>query len=114
VFKESIQVSAWIWLAFAIAAELGGTTALKGSRGLRYKRLAVVAFAQYGASFYFLSLAIQRLPVGVAYAIWSAASVAVIRIIGLIVFKERLSVLRVLGLALTVGGIVLLRIPAGD
>jgi small multidrug resistance pump len=62
----------------------------------------------YGVAFYFLSLSLQSLAVGVAYAIWSGAGVALITLIGWRVFKQRLDAAAMLGIALIVVGVVVL------
>ena len=63
----------------------------------------------YSAAFYFLSLALKVIPVGIAYAIWSGVGVALITLIGWLVFRQRLDTPALAGLALIVAGVVLIQ-----
>ncbi|MCC6628181.1 MAG: multidrug efflux SMR transporter [Chloroflexi bacterium] len=106
-------MSPWLWLAIAIVSELIGTTALKASRGFTRLWPSLLVVAGYGAAFYGLSLAIQVLPLGLSYAIWSGVGVAATAVIGRLLFGERLGLARLGGLALVVGGVVVLQISSG-
>jgi small multidrug resistance pump len=63
----------------------------------------------YGLAFYFLSLTLRTVPVGVAYAIWSGAGVALITLIGWLVFKQRLDAAAMFGIGLIVAGVVVIQ-----
>jgi small multidrug resistance pump len=63
----------------------------------------------YGVSFYFLSLALKAIPVGVAYAVWSGVGVALITLIGWLAFGQRLDAPALAGIALIVAGVVVIR-----
>jgi small multidrug resistance pump len=98
----------YLYLTIAILAEVIGTSALKASDGFTRPKPSLVVLIGYGVAFYFLSLSLQSLAVGVAYAIWSGAGVAMITLIGWRVFKQRLDAAAVLGIALIVVGVVVL------
>jgi small multidrug resistance pump len=98
----------YLYLAIAILAEVIGTSALKASDGFTRPKPSLVVVAGYGVAFYFLSLALQSLAVGVAYAIWSGAGVALVTLIGWRVFKQRLDAAALLGILLIVAGVVVL------
>ena len=66
----------WVFLAVAIVSEVIATSALKASEGFSRLWPSVIVVAGYTSAFYFLSLTIKIIPVGVAYAIWSGAGVA--------------------------------------
>jgi len=100
-------------LILAISSEVIGTLNLKVSDGFTklWPSLAVVIF--YSASFYCLSLTLKRMDVSVVYAIWSAAGTALIALAGIVLFKEAVSVLKLVSLALIIAGVVGLNLSNG-
>ena len=104
----------WIYLAIAIAGEIGGTTALKASEGFTRPLFGVLAAVGYVIAFYFLSIVLKTIPVGIAYAIWSGAGVAVIAVIGAVLFGQKLDAAGVVGIALIVAGVVVLNTLSGS
>jgi len=66
----------WLYLAIAIVSEVVATSALKPSDGFTQLIPSVLVVIGYGLAFYFLSLTLRTMPVGVAYAVWSGAGVA--------------------------------------
>ena len=104
---------AWILLAFAIATEVLATTALKLSNGLTNWWTAAV-IAGYGASFTLLAQALKlHLEVGTAYAVWSGVGTAAIALIGAAFLGESLTLAKVAGIVLIIGGVVVLNLAGG-
>lgn len=103
----------YLYLAIAIAAEVIGTSALKAAEGFTRLVPSLVVIVGYGAAFYFLSLALKVIPVGIAYAIWSGVGVALITLIGWVLFKQRLDAPALAGLALIVAGVVVIQFFSG-
>jgi len=68
----------WMYLAAAILSEVIGTSALKASDGFSKLWPSVLVVAAYAAAFFFLSLTLRTIPVGIAYAIWSGVGVVLI------------------------------------
>ena len=101
----------WLYLAIAIVAEVVGTSFLKGSAGFTKLGPSLMVLAGYGTAFLFLSLTLERIPVGVGYAIWSGAGVTLIALIGWLAFGEKLDPPAVLGMSLIVAGVVVLNWP---
>jgi small multidrug resistance pump len=102
---------AWLLLALAIATEVTATVALKLSNGLTHLAWTVVVAAGYISSFVFLAQALRRqLEVGTAYAVWSGAGTAAIAVIGALFLGETLTALKIGGIALIIGGVVLLNL----
>ena len=64
----------------------------------------------YGVSFYFLSLTLRTIPVGVVYAIWSGVGIVLISLLGWIVYKQSLDTPAVIGMSLIVAGVVVLNV----
>ena len=103
----------FVYLAIAILAEVIGTSALKASNGFTVLLPSLVVVTGYSVSFYFLSLALRAIPVGIAYAIWSGVGVALITLIGWVVFRQRLDAAALVGLALIVAGVVVIQVFSG-
>lgn len=98
----------WIYLGIAIIAEVIATSALKAAEGFTRAVPSVVVTVGYLAAFYFLSLTLRTIPVGVAYAIWSGVGVALIAVIGWLLYGQALDLPAILGLALIVSGVAVL------
>ncbi|KAJ03329.1 QacE family quaternary ammonium compound efflux SMR transporter [Sulfitobacter mediterraneus] len=104
----------YIWLFIAIVTETLGTTALQASQQFTrfWPSVAVVLF--YGASFYFMALALKVMPVGIVYAIWSGLGIVLIAGIGFVLFGQKLDLPAVLGLGLIIAGIVVIHLFSGS
>lgn len=100
----------YLYLAVAITAEVIGTTALKSAEGFTRLLPSVVVVVGYGAAFYFLSLCLERLAVGVAYAIWSGVGIVLIAVFGLIVHGQKLDGPAVAGMGLIVAGVAVINL----
>lgn len=95
----------WFFMSLAIISEVIGTLALKMSNGLSAMAPSVVVVVGYASSFWFLALALKTLGVGAAYAIWAGAGTALVSIAGVMLFKEPLSVIKVVSIGLIVLGV---------
>lgn len=98
----------WLTLAIAIIAEVVGTSALRASEGFTKVVPSILVVAGYSVAFYFLSLTLKSIPVGIAYAIWSGVGTVLITIVGVVVFNQRLDVPAVIGLSLILLGVVII------
>lgn len=98
------------WLLLAIASEVIATSALKASDGFSRLIPAIVVVIGYAASFYFLSLSLRDIPLGVVYAVWSGIGTAAIAVIGVVFFRETLGWVGIAGITLIVLGVVLLNL----
>jgi small multidrug resistance pump len=96
------------WLLLAISSEIVATSALKASNGFRNLVPAVVVVVGYAVSFYFMSLSLRDIPLGVVYAVWSGVGTAAIAVIGVVFFQETLGWVGIGGIVLIVLGVVLL------
>jgi small multidrug resistance pump len=106
----AMMPSAYLSLALAIGLEVVGTSLLQ--RSAQFTRLwpTLGMAICYIASFYLLSLSLRVLPLGIAYAIWSALGIVLIALIGLLVFGQKLDLPAVIGLALIVAGVVVVNL----
>ena len=98
----------WIYLALAIVFEVAGTTCMKLSAGFTKTVPAVLTGIFYCICFFFLTLALKKIDVSVAYAVWSGIGVALIASIGVLYFREPITVLKVFGLLAIIVGVVAL------
>ena len=103
----------WLYLIVAIAGEVIGTTALKASDGFTRFGPAVIVVIGYAIAFYFLALVLRTIPLGVTYAIWSGLGVALVTLIGWLVYGQRLDGAAMLGIGLIVAGVVVLNVWSG-
>lgn len=95
----------YLYLMMAVAFEVIGTAALQASEQFTRPKPLVLTAIGYAAAFYFLSLVLRSMPVGVAYAIWSGLGVVLITLVGLIWFGQKLDIPAIAGLALIVAGV---------
>ena len=100
----------YLYLSFAIVAEVIATSALKASEGFTRPWPTTIVVLGYGAAFYFLSLVLKTVPVGVAYAIWGGAGIVLIALIGWLVLKQPLDLPAVLGIGLIVAGVAVIQL----
>ena len=100
-------------LAIAIVSEVAATASLRASHGFSRLWPSIVVVVGYGVSFFLLSQVLKTLPVGMVYAIWSAVGIAILAILGKVVWGDPLPPLAVVGLVLIVSGIVVLRAAVG-
>lgn len=97
-------------LAIAIIAEVIATSALKSSAGFTRLWPSVVVVLGYGIAFWCLAITLKTVPVGVAYAIWSGAGVALVTLIAWLLFDQKLDAAALIGIALIVAGVVVLQV----
>ncbi len=98
------------YLAIAIVSEVIATAALKPSEGFTNLVPSIIVVVGYAVAFYFLSLVLKSIPIGIAYAIWSGLGVAMISILGAVLFKQKLDVAAVAGIALIITGVVVINV----
>lgn len=98
----------YLYLTISIIAEVFATTMLKLSEGLTILFPAVGVVAGYVLSFYSLSLCLKTIPLSLAYAIWAGVGTALTALIGVILWEEVFSALKIFGMILIISGIVIL------
>ena len=96
------------WLALAIGSEIIATVSLKLSNGFTRPIPSVAVVLGYAISFYALSVTLKSIPLGVVYAIWSGVGTAAIVVIGYLLFREVLDVVKLAGIGLIIVGVVML------
>ncbi len=96
----------WLALAGAIVLEVSGTVSMKLSDGFTKLLPSILIFVFYAASFAVLTLALKKIDVSVAYAVWAGVGTALIAAIGILYFKEPLSALKVFSIFLIIAGVI--------
>jgi len=100
----------WLYLVIAIVAEVVGTSFLRASAGFTKLLPSIMVVTGYGLAFFFLSLTLERIPVGIAYAVWSGAGVTLITAIGWLFLGQKLDPAAMVGMGLIVAGVVVLNL----
>jgi len=98
----------WVILGMAILAEAVATLAMKSSEGFTRLVPSVIVVIGYAIAFYFLSMTLKEIPVGIAYAIWSGVGIVLISLVGWIMFGQKLDVPALIGIALIISGVVVM------
>ena len=99
-------MQSWLYLTGAILFEVAGTSCMKLSEGFTKLIPSVLIFVFYSLSFVGLTIALKKIDVGIAYAVWAGIGTALIAVIGIIYFKESLTLVKVLSLLLIIMGVV--------
>ena len=100
----------WIFLLVAVASEVVGTSFLKASEGFTKLGPSLIVVLGYSLSFYFLSLSLKVIPVGVAYAVWSGLGVVFISLMGRYVFGQQLDWPAIIGITLILAGVLTMQL----
>lgn len=100
----------YLYLTIAIAAEVVATSALKASEGFTRTVPSLIVRIGYATAFYFLSLVLRTVPVGVAYAIWSGVGIVLIAAIGWLFMKQTLDAGALAGIGLIVAGVAVIQL----
>ena len=100
----------WVYLITAIVSEVIATSALKASTGFTKPLPSVVVVIGYLVSFYFLSLTLKTIPVGIAYAIWSGVGVVLISVVAWLLYGQRLDLPALIGMGLIISGVMVINL----
>lgn len=100
----------WLILGIAIVSEVIATSALKASDGFTRLLPSVIVVVGYGIAFYCLALVLRTLPVGIVYAIWSGVGVALIALVGWLLYGQTLDLPAIVGIGLIVAGVAVLNV----
>jgi len=100
----------WLYLTIAIIAEVVATSALKLNKGFTHILPSIISIIGYSTAFYFLSITLKYIPLGITYAIWSAVGIVLISIIGYIFFGQILDYYAKIGLFFIVLGVIIINL----
>ena len=107
---ENIQEMHWLYLAIAIISEVVATSALKATGGFTRWGPSLLVVTGYASVFYFLSLTLRSVPLGIAYAIWSGVGVSLVSIAGWVIYHQSLDAAALIGIAIIIAGVMVLNL----
>ncbi|MEY8770929.1 multidrug efflux SMR transporter [Erwinia sp. ACCC 02193] len=102
----------FLFLCVAIASEITATTMLALSKGMSVLLPAFTALAAYGFSYYFLSLSLKKIPLGLAYALWAGLGIIATSLINRFLFHVSLSGGAIVGLLMIIAGVLVINLLA--
>jgi small multidrug resistance pump len=107
---RQMQMTTYLYLLTAVVFETIGTSALQASEQFTKPMPLLLTAVCYAATFYFLSLTLRVMPVGVAYALWSGLGIVLIALIGLAWFGQKLDAPALIGLAMIIAGVAVINL----
>jgi quaternary ammonium compound-resistance protein SugE len=105
---------AWVYLIVAGLFEVAFTTSLKLSDNFSHKGWSAVFFVAISLSFYFLNRAIQTIPIGTAYAVWTGIGAVGTVLVGIWFFREPSDLWRIFFITLLIGSILGLKLVSNS
>lgn len=102
--------TAYIFLIIAILSEVIATTTLKTTEGFTRLVPSVIVILGYSCSFYFLSLALKFMAVGIVYAIWSGVGIIAVSFLGYLVYGQKLDLPAAIGMGLIIAGVIVIQL----
>jgi len=99
---------AYLYLAVAIIAEVAATSALKASEEFTRLYPSIIVVVGYGVAFYFMTLVLRTIPVGITYAVWSGLGIVLVTIAGALFYKQTPDFAAIIGMGLIVVGVVVI------
>ena len=100
----------YLFLAIAILSEIIATTALKATDQFSRFWPSTIVVLGYATAFYFLSLTLDKLNLGIAYAIWSGVGIVLVTLMGVLVYKQKVDLPAAIGILLIVSGVVVINL----
>ena len=103
-------MNSYLALGIAIVGEVIATTALKSSDSFTKLVPSIITVIGYGIALYFLTVTMQTISTGVAYAIWSGLGIVLISIAAYFIHGQKIDAMGLLGMALIIAGVVVLNL----
>ncbi|WP_086775543.1 DMT family transporter [Vibrio coralliirubri] len=100
----------WTFLLIAIVGEVIATSALKASEGFTKLAPSAIVVVGYAVAFYFLSLTLKHIPVGISYAMWSGIGIVLISGTSWLLYGQKLDAAALIGIALIVTGVCVINV----
>lgn len=102
------------YLAIAILTEVAATSALKASAEFTRLIPSLIVVVGYSVSFYFMTLVLRTLPVGITYAVWSGVGIVLVALMGALIYKQIPNIAEVIGMGLIILGVIVIRLFSRD
>jgi small multidrug resistance pump len=100
----------YIYLVIAILAEVAATTALPASRQFTQLWPSILVVVGYATAFFFLSLTVKVMPVGIVYAIWAGLGIVAVAVLGVVIYGQRLDLVAIAGMGLIIAGVLVINL----
>ncbi len=100
----------YLYLAIAIIAEVVATSALKASAEFTNLFPSMIVVVGYGAAFYFMTLVLRTIPLGITYAVWSGIGIVLVAVIGALFYRQIPDIPAILGMVLIISGVVIIHV----
>lgn len=100
----------YLFLTLAIAFEVVGSSFMKASDGFSKWLPSSIVIIAYIICFYFFSLALKSIPLGIAYAMWGALGIVLTAVISVVVYKEKLDMPAIVGMILIIAGVLVMNL----
>lgn len=100
----------YYYLLIAIVGEVIATSALKASQGFSETIPTILVIAGYGVAFYFLSLTLKTIPLGISYAVWSGVGIVAVSIVGWVLYKQSLDLAAIIGMGMILSGVLVIHL----
>ncbi len=103
-------MNAYLALSVAIMGEVIATASLKASNSFTNIIPSIIVVLGYASSFYFLTIALKVIPVGVAYATWGGLGIILVTLAGFIIYQQKIDLIGLLGMTLIISGVIILNL----
>lgn len=100
----------YLFLAIAIIAEVAATSALKASEEFTRLVPSIIVVVGYGVAFYFLTLVLRVIPIGITYAAWSGVGLVLVAIVGFFLYRQTPDIPAIIGMSLIISGVVVIHV----
>lgn len=100
----------YLYLVIAIIAEVVATSALKASEEFSKLIPSLIVVIGYGIAFYFMTLVLRVIPIGVTYAIWSGLGIVLVAIVSYFLYQQSLDMPAIIGMVLIVAGVIVINV----
>jgi small multidrug resistance pump len=100
----------WLALAIAIVAEVIATSTMKATNEFTRFWPSLVVVLGYGTGFYFMTISMRVLPIGIMYALWSGVGILVVSIMGWVIYRQALDIPAIIGMSFIVAGVVIINV----
>ena len=100
----------YLFLAIAIIAEVAATSALKASEEFTRLVPSIIVIVGYGIAFYFLTIVLRVIPIGITYAVWSGVGIVLVAVVGFFIYKQTPDIPAIIGMGLIISGVVVIHV----
>jgi small multidrug resistance pump len=104
----------WIYLSLAIVTEVVGTVMIRFSNSFSKIVPTILMIALYIISYYFFTLSVKKIDLGIAYAVWSGVATALLTAVGMLAFNESISLSRLIAIGLILIGVLILNLSGSS